>query len=227
MSEFDVQQAYANEDYEPYAIQRDKRISKLLNTNGIKFNVFKDQVIFAKKEIIKTDGTPYTIFTPYKNKWIKMFKTELLEKYNSERGTSFLKIRLAFPKLSELGFHRSNITVKNYDLGNFEDYEKMRNFPALDKTSHLSPHLRFGTISIRKIIQKTLQNESFLTELIWREFFIQILFHFPKIVGENFRKKYDNIQWRNDPMEFEKWKNGKTGYPLCRDARTKYCRFHA
>ena len=215
LKEFNVQSVYANEDYEPYAINRDKNIEQFLLEHEIDFHLFKDQVIFAKNEILKNDQTPYTVFTPYKNKWVaELKKDQNILQTSPLNESNFLKIRLHFPKLKELGFRESVIRVLDYDIHNLQDYDQVRNFPALNRTSHLSPHLRFGTISIRRMVAQTLANEPFLSELIWREFFMQILFHFPKVVNHNFRSKYDQIQWRNHPGEFEKWKNGKTGYPL-------------
>ena len=211
---FDVQTVFANEDYEPYAITRDKNVKQLLAKHDVNFTLLKDQVIFEKNEVLKADNTPYTVYTPYKNKWLENFNTKHLNSYASNSETNLLDSDFKLPSLSELGFKRSSITVKDYDLESLEDYKKVRDFPALDQTSHLSPHLRFGTISIRKVIKKTLKHQTFLNELIWREFFMQILFHFPKVVDSNFKSKYDNIKWRNNTEEFEKWKKGQTGYPM-------------
>jgi deoxyribodipyrimidine photo-lyase len=210
---FDVQAVFANEDYEPYAIQRDKCIGSLLADHGIQFNLYKDQVIFGKDEIVKADGTPYTVYTPYKNKWLNEFNTEKIENHSFD-DNKFLRSQFLFPSLKKIGFEPSPIKVLDYNLDQLEDYDTARNLPALNKTSHLSPHLRFGTISIRKVIQKTLKNKAFINELIWREFFMQILYHFPEVVQFNFKRKYDHIEWRNKKEEFEKWKKGKTGYPM-------------
>lgn len=212
--DFDVQDVYANEDYEPYAIQRDKNIELLLTNYGVKLNLYKDQVIFCKEEILKADKTPYTVFTPYKNKWLKRFSEEQIHNYSSESGANFLKENFPLPSLSNLGFKRSSIKVVNYKLDHLVDYEKNRNIPALNRTSYLSPHLRFGTVSIRQVVQKTFTNQAFLNELIWRDFFMQILFNFPNVVQSNFRSKYDYIEWRNNLEEFGKWKDGETGYPM-------------
>lgn len=212
--DFDVQDVYANEDYEPYAIQRDKNIELLLTNYGVKLNLYKDQVIFCKEEILKADKTPYTVFTPYKNKWLKRFSEEQIHNYSSESGANFLKENFPLPSLSNLGFKRSSIKVVNYKLDHLVDYEKNRNIPALNRTSYLSPHLRFGTVSIRQVVQKTFTNQAFLNELIWRDFFMQILFNFPNVVQSNFRSKYDHIEWRNNLEEFGKWKDGETGYPM-------------
>lgn len=214
IKEYDVAGVFANEDYEPYAIQRDLAIGELLQKSGAQLRLFKDQVIFAKNEVLKNDLKPYTVFTPYKNKWMSCFLEGEVQYFHSEHGKNFLKTNTILPSLSELGFVRSGIGVMEYKLDQLENYEAVRNFPALNQTSHLSPHLRFGTISIRTIIQKIKSNQSFLNELIWREFFMQILFHYPQVVHSNFNNKYDHIQWLNNPEEFEKWKNGQTGFPM-------------
>ena len=214
IDKYNIHSVYANEDYEPYAIQRDQEIKQQLNEKGVAFNLFKDQVIFAKEDILKGDKTPYTVFTPYKNKWMRMLKGESLKNYTSILNTSFLEINLPFPEISAFGFTRSSVEVLNYNLDQLENYEEDRNFPAANKTSCLSPHLRFGTVSVREVLLKTINNQVFVSELIWREFFMQIIYHFPNVVGSNFKKKYDSIQWRNNLQEFEKWKVGETGYPI-------------
>lgn len=215
LDEFSIEAVYTNEDYEPYAIKRDSEIEKLLLANGIEFKAYKDQVIFAKNDIVKNDNSPYTVFTPYKNKWIAKLKmNESILTPLSANESNYAKIQLDFPGLEELGFKRSTIKVHDYQLEHLENYGEARNFPALGQTSLLSPHLRFGTISIRSIVKQTLSNQVFLSELIWREFFMQILYHYPEVVHFNFKRKYDSIQWRNNPEEFEKWTNGKTGYPM-------------
>ena len=215
LKEYDIQEVYTNEDYEPYAIKRDLDIQNLLSENSIDFKSYKDQVVFAKNDVLKKDNTPYTVFTPFKNRWISKLETDksILEPYSINRD-NFLKINSHFPSLESFNFKRSSIKVKAYRINNLDVYEETRNFPSLDKTSYLSPHLRFGTISIREIIQQSLSNECFLSELIWREFFMQIIYHFPEVVHSNFKRKYDNIEWRNNPEEFDKWKNGNTGYPI-------------
>lgn len=214
LNEFEVQAVYANEDYEPYAIQRDADIEQFLSKNGIVFNLFKDQVIFAKNEILKNDLSPYTVFTPYKNKWLEKRKSETLSNYTINDHKNYAKVQFNFPDISDIGFKRASISVRDYHIDQLDDYEKVRNFPAMDQCSYLSPHLRFGTVSIRAVLKKTEFNPSFLSELIWRDFFMQILFHFPEVVRKNFKRKYDGIKWRNDSTEFERWKNGKTGYPM-------------
>ena len=206
---------YANRDYEPYAIARDEEINKLLLENGSELISTKDQVIFEKNEVVKNDGLPYTVFTPFKNKWLAKFKEEgfhLELKLNSE---NFNKSNHDFPRMKELGFKRSSIKVPSFSLDRVYNYEETRNFPSLDSTSKIGPHLRFGTVSIREIVSKVKDlNDTYLSELVWREFFMQILWHFPKVVHENFRPKYNFIKWRNNEEEFEKWCKGETGYPL-------------
>lgn len=214
INEFNIKSVFANEDYEPYAIKRDDNILNLLNKNQITLNLYKDQVFFAKNDILKADQKPYTIYTPYKNKWLEKFYTNKIPNYPSETIHNFFKVNFKFPNLSDLGFNRSTLKVLPYNIEDLRDYEKNRNYPALNQTSLLSPHLRFGTISIRKVIQKVINNSTFLNELIWREFFMQILYNYPHVIVGNFNKKYNNIEWRNNLEEFEKWKNGQTGYPI-------------
>ena len=216
LEEFDVKEVFFNKDYEPYAIQRDERICELLEkSNSISF-AFKDQVIFEEKEITKADGLPYTVFTPYKNKWLEQFRKNPIREYDtSGLFSNFYKSNFSFPSLEQIGFVESSIKVKPYTLEGLANYQETRDFPAEDATSYLSPHLRFGTVSVRKMVvfaDKT--NAVFLSELIWREFFMQILYHFPKVVTQNFRSAYDGIQWRNNEEDFKRWCEGKTGYPM-------------
>jgi deoxyribodipyrimidine photo-lyase len=214
---FDINAVYINKDYEPYVIQRDKAIEELLGRNGIRLFRFKDQVIFEEDEILKSDNKLYTIFTPYKNRWLKKLSENLsdISSDKSEKQENYFSYSYPFPSLKKVGFTESSIKVRLYDLSTIPDYHKYRDLPAADKTSYLSPHLRFGTISVRKVVSIALkQNMSFLNELIWREFFMQILFNFPNVVTENFKSLYDDIQWRNDEEEFQRWCNGETGYPI-------------
>jgi deoxyribodipyrimidine photo-lyase len=214
---FDINAVYINKDYEPYAIKRDRVVGELLEKNRISLFRFRDQVIFEEGEVLKPDNKPYTIFTPYKNRWLKKLRehTSHISPWESGKHDNYFKCSYALPSLQETGFRKSSIRVKLYDLSVIPDYHKYRNLPAIDKTSYLSPHLRFGTISIRYLVDLALkQNMSFLNELIWREFFMQILFHFPGVVTDNFKPVYDDIQWRNDEIEFRKWCSGETGYPI-------------
>ncbi|MBL1232998.1 MAG: deoxyribodipyrimidine photo-lyase [Flavobacteriales bacterium] len=215
-TEHPVKNIYFNKDYEPYAITRDKEITTLAKTNNIAVFSFKDQVIFEENDVLKDDKTPYTIYTPYKNKWLKAFSSTLCEvKKSKSHLTNLSKIQFSFPSLASLNLNLSSIKVKSYSLASLENYEAERNFPATDNTSYLSPHLRFGTVSIREIVKNSLEKSPvFLSELIWREFFMQILFHFPHVVNKSFKAKYDNINWRNNKKEFALWCEGKTGYPI-------------
>ena len=216
-NEFEIDKVFCNHDYEPYAIQRDEKINQFLSSQGIQLQTFKDQVIFEKDEVLKNDNSPYTVFTPYKNRWLEKFKTLAdFKEYSSEKLLSnFVKKKFTFPKLTDLGFETSDLKVKPFDISEIENYEKLRDFPAENKTSFLGPHLRFGTVSIRAIVQISMKKSSvFLSELIWREFFMQILYHFPHVVDQSFKKKYDNIKWLNNETHFEKWCKGETGYPM-------------
>jgi deoxyribodipyrimidine photo-lyase len=214
-SEFNISRVYTNKDYEPYAIKRDAEVSAFLRLNDIDFFNYKDQVIFEENEVVKNDGLPYTVYTPYKNKWLQRFNSKIDIKEYLINFSTFYKVRLEFPSLKSIGFKESSIKVKPYNLSNLDNYDEIRDFPFQDKTSYLSPYLRFGLVSIRKVVTIALKtNATFLSELIWREFFMQILFHFPKVVTHNFKRKYDTIPWRNNEAEFNKWCKGETGYPM-------------
>ena len=206
---------YANRDYEPYATYRDRAINNLLKENGSELISCKDQVIFERNEVVKNDGLPYTVFTPYKNKWLVKFKEEGLRIQLKLNSKNFNISSYTYPTLEELGFKESSIKVPPFTLDKVYNYEETRNFPSLDSTSKIGPHLRFGTVSIREIVSKVKDiNDTYLSELVWREFFMQILWHFPKVVHQNFRSKYDGVKWRNNKDDFNKWCEGKTGYPL-------------
>lgn len=214
LQDYDIQSVYTNDDYEPYAIQRDKEVGELLQKEGISLHLFKDQVIFAKDDVLKSDQTPYTVFTPYKRKWLEHFSQIEIPQYPVDQWDQYIKHNFDWVKLSDLGFKTSGIKVQEYTFDHLDKYKQTRDFPAKDMTSYLSPHLRFGTVSIREIVKQVISFPDFLSELIWREFFMQILYHFPKVVKHNFKPKYDHIPWRNDKAEFEKWKQGNTGYPM-------------
>ncbi len=215
LEEFEVNALYTNRDYEPYALNRDKEVTEFLEKENVGFHTFKDQVIFEKNEVTKDDGNPYTVYTPFKNKWLSRFDEAIMIKDHILNLENCLKGKFDFPALEDMGFVDSSIKVRPIDLTQLENYEETRNFPATDGTSYLGPHLRFGTVSVRSIIRKLeKKDEVFLSELIWREFFMQILYHFPHVVSNNFRDKYDGIKWRNNKEEFDKWCQGKTGYPL-------------
>ncbi|HRA71487.1 MAG TPA: deoxyribodipyrimidine photo-lyase [Flavobacterium sp.] len=217
IQEFDVKEVFFNKDYEPYAIKRDLAICELLENNKTSCFSFKDQVIFEEKEITKADGLPYTVYTPYKNKWLEKYKTmaPVQEFDATDKFSNFHKNNFTFPTLEQIGFVESPIKVIPHNLKNVSNYHVTRDFPALDSTSHLSPHLRFGTVSIRKLVNWAVRkNDVFLSELIWREFFMQILFSFPKVVTHNFKSAYDGIKWRNNEEDFKRWCSGTTGYPM-------------
>ena len=208
-----VSKVYSNKDYEPYARERDKKVEEMLGEASVDFYQFKDQVIFEEGEIVKDNQEPYHVFTPYKNKWLKNFKPTV--SFKSVTFENFYKQTISFPTLDELGFKQPNIKVKDFDLSLIRQYGSVRDFPSKNGGTHLGPHLRFGTVSIRQLIEKVrLSSDVLLSELIWREFFMQILFHYPRVVHQNFKTKYDGITWRNDQSDFEKWCLGQTGYPM-------------
>ena len=214
---YTISEVFYNKDYEPYAIKRDLSIDSLAKSNNALCFPFKDQVIFEELEITKADGLPYTIYTPYKNKWLEKYKAMApLVEYNTQSGFSnFYKSNFDFPTLQQIGFDESDIKVVSHNLTQINNYHQTRDFPDLDSTSYLSPHLRFGTVSIRKLVNWAVrENDVFLSELIWREFFMQILYSFPKVVTHNFKSAYDGIQWRNNEEDFKRWCSGTTGYPM-------------
>ena len=215
---YPIKKVYFNKDYEPYAIDRDQKVEKLLKTHHIQVFQFKDHVLMEPDQVLKADGLPYTVFTPYKNAWMKTIDLHLIMVNTGINSDGFYKHNVSFPSLKEIGFTKSNINVQPYELDVVNNYHINRNIPSLDATSRLGPHLRFGTISIRQIVNELNgeygENDQFLFELIWREFFIQILYHFPHVIMNNFRAKYNDIQWRNNEAEFERWCNGTTGYPM-------------
>ncbi len=219
VKEYNVKEVYTNHDYEPYAIKRDSLVCKNLKNNKIPFYTFKDQVIFEKNEVIKDNGTPYIVFTPYMRKWKETLKKNYLVLEHNELSNNFHNLnKYNLKEISEYGFEKNFSEVLNFDVSKkiIEEYEKKRNFPSLNSTSKIGPFLRFGVISIRSLVKYVLKfdNDTFLNELIWREFFMQILFHFPNSSTNSFKSKYDNIKWTNDKKMFEAWKNGKTGFPI-------------
>ncbi|MDO9615931.1 MAG: deoxyribodipyrimidine photo-lyase, partial [Bacteroidota bacterium] len=218
-AKYSVQNVFANTDYEPAAIERDQKVEKLLQSLEIGFQTFKDQIIFHHNEIVKADGTPYTVFTPYSRKWKEKFSGGEIQFYESEKLLFQLKHLSPgyFPELQEIGYQRQTVNFpnKNFDQLLVENYAKMRDFPAENGTSRLGVHLRFGTISIRKLtLFAQIHSEVFLNELIWRNFYMDILWHFPHAAEKSFKPKYDFIPWRNNETEFECWCKGETGYPI-------------
>ena len=217
-SKLKIKEVYVNHDYEPYARKRDEEISRLLAASGIVFHTFCDQVIFEKNDVLKPDQTPYTVFTPYMKRWRERLQSVPLQFDTSKHLKKFIKIDpLPFPSLEDIGFHATdnNIPEPILHTGMLINYEQTRNIPSLDATSRIGVHLRFGTISIRKAVSKALaHSETFLNELIWREFFMMILWHSPHTATQCFKPAYENIKWRNNESDFEKWCKGETGYPL-------------
>ena len=215
-----IETVFCNHDYEPYAIQRDLEIKELLRSKNINFKTFKDQVIFERNEITKKDGTPYKVYTPYSKKWLESFEYKGIHFFPSEDHLTMCieENTDQFPTLEEIGFKKSSIKVASYTATSelIDTYEATRNYPAKNSTSKLGTHLRFGTVSVRKMVDKASKsnNITFLKELIWREFFMQILWHFPQTIKKSFKPKYDRILWKNNENDFDAWCKGETGYPL-------------
>jgi deoxyribodipyrimidine photo-lyase len=219
ISTYDIQNVYTNRDYEPYAKERDSEIKSLLKENGIQLLDFKDQVIFEKEEIVNGSGEFYKVFTPYSRVWLEKFKNNSIQMLHLDRKkNNFLKSApLPIPTLQEMGFEKSDIEIPALEIDRplIKKYDALRNFPSQRGTSRLGIHLRFGTISVRKLALEAAQlNSTFLNELIWREFYMMILYHNPKVVDRAFKPQYDQIPWRNSEEDFQKWCEGKTGYPI-------------
>ena len=220
LCDYEVSSVYCNHDYEPYALSRDQSIADLLKAKSIPFKSYKDQVIFERNQITKDDGLPYKVYTPYSKKWLTAFDANQCESYKSEDllENSYQSTNQNWVELKDMGFEPSPVKVAPFDIddGIIENYEATRNFPAINGTSKLGPHLRFGSVSVRQIVSKAIQFETtvFLKELIWREFFMQILWHFPHTVTQSFKPQYEAIKWRNNTSEYQKWCDGVTGYPL-------------
>lgn len=212
---YNVKSIYANKDYEPYAQERDKHVTSLAAKFNAGFHQYKDQVIFHENDILKKDEKPYSVFSAYKRKWLLNFD---FTKHTKKHKLDFSKLihkKISMPSLSDIGFSKSEIQVKPFVLENVENYHRYRDYPKKDMGTYLSVHLRFGTLSIRELLHKTYyKSEVFVSELIWREFFMQILYHYPKVVTHNFKPKFDYIKWRNNIAEFNLWCAGKTGYPI-------------
>jgi deoxyribodipyrimidine photo-lyase len=219
VKEFRIVEVFTNHDYEPYSVQRDNELSAFFNTKNIRLNTFKDQVVFEKDEVVKADGTPYTVYTPYMRRWLERFENTRLPLFEVDRRKErFLSdVTGPLPTLEELGFVNSTIQIPPYltEEQRIKDYEKTRDFPEKSGTTRIGPHLRFGTISIRKLVKEVnIPQQTYLKELIWREFFMQILYHFPQVVTQSFKPVYDKINWINNEEQFEKWCQGETGFPL-------------
>ncbi len=217
--EYDIDTVFTNRDYEPYATERDRTIGDLLREEGIGLLDFKDQVIYDRDDIVKKDGKPYTVFTPYSKKWLEKLELGCIELFPSGKYLGNLLKTSPFKRfyLRDLGFRRTNIDIppKNISVSLLEDYKLKRDFPVLNATSRLGIHLRFGTVSIRELTLLAAKNsKSFLNELIWRNFYMDILWHFPHVEKLAFKKEYEFIPWLNSEKDFKKWCEGKTGYPL-------------
>ncbi|NML37074.1 deoxyribodipyrimidine photo-lyase [Chitinophaga sp. G-6-1-13] len=216
---YEVHKVFTNNDYEPYARQRDAAIAGLLKEKGISFHSYKDQVIFEKNEVLKDNGDPYTIFTPYSKRWLATLTPFYYKSYPVEKYTDnwYRQSPLKIPSLKTMGFKAIKTDFPAADIPEkiISHYDKTRDIPAIQGTSRLGVHLRFGTISIRELVKKALDdNDTYLKELIWREFFQMILWHFPEVQHASFKKEYDRIPWRNNEKEFERWCQGQTGYPI-------------
>ena len=218
--ENEITGVFTNTDYEPYATQRDADVKKLLTGKGIPFHGYKDQVIFEKGEVLKDDGKPYTIFTPYSRKWRAKLDDFYLASYPVKKyWFNFLQQQpKTIPSLASLGFKGTGESFPPTSVGIelIKKYDRQRDYPGITGTSRMGVHLRFGTVSIRTLARKALElNDTYLNELIWREFYQMILWHFPALgKGSSFKKAYDDIKWRNNEQEFEKWCIGQTGYPI-------------
>lgn len=215
---YDIDTIYTNHDYEPYAKKRDTDLSKFFEKNDVEFLTFKDQVIFEKSEVTKDDKKPYVVYTPYMRRWKVNFDPQThLTEYSCSME-NYMVHNEPFLSLADIGFTQSEIPMQQVNISQdlLDEYGARRNFPAQPGTSHVGTALRFGTISVRKLMKQaiTSNDSTFMNELIWREFFMQILWHFPHTVNQAFREKYDFVQWRNAPDDLQKWKDGQTGYPM-------------
>ncbi len=219
IEEYSVDTVFTNHDYEPYAIKRDSEIAQYLNENGISFITTKDQVIFERDEIIKPQGEPYKIYTPYYNSWIGSLGAKDYESKASENFVHnfFKQAEKQMPSLEQMKFVYNN-DIPNLDLPGqllISNYHQTRNIPGVQGTSRMSVHLRFGTVSVRQLVNLAINvNETYLKELVWREFFMQMLWHYPHIATKACKMEYENIEWRNNESEFESWCKGETGYPI-------------
>lgn len=219
LAEYEVAAVYTNHDYEPYAHERDDNMAEFLTSEKIAFKTYKDQVIFEKGEILKADQTPYTVFTPFYKQWHAKLNSFYTKAYPTQKYYKNLLPckNLPLPSLKEMGFEKSKLSFPKLSYkSKLDSYAKERDFPALDGTTHIGLHLRFGTLSIRKAVRDAIEAKSniWLSELAWREFYMSILWHFPYSATDSFKKQYDKIKWRNNESEFKAWCEGNTGYPI-------------
>ncbi|MHA8091575.1 cryptochrome/photolyase family protein [Aquirufa regiilacus] len=216
--QYDIQAIYCNHDYEKYAGIRDGSIQSWANQRGIGFSTYKDQVIFEKNEVLSGQNTPYTVFTPYSRKWKERLAQQAIQVFPSETLLNYVKFTEELPSLESLGFANTGLLFPGNSVSTeiIQGYQANRDFPAKGATSRLSVHLRFGTVSIRSLAKQAIGvSETWLNELIWRDFYFNILFHFPHVSdGHAFRKEYDRMEWRNNEVEFKAWCEGQTGYPI-------------
>lgn len=219
LKEYEIAAVYTNHDYEPYAKKRDNNVAELLKKHNIEFKTYKDQVIFDRNEVLKKDGTPYIVYTPYMRKWYETLKPFYVKAYPTKKYFKNLIKTDSFkiPSLKDIGFEKSTLSFpsENYE-DVIKDYAEKRDFPGTNGTSHIGLHLRFGTVSIRRLVgtANSYKEKTWLNELIWREFYMMILDHFPHTMDQAFRVEYDNIKWINDEGQFKAWCQGKTGFPL-------------
>ena len=219
LNDHNIAAVYTNHDYEPYAKQRDEKIAKILKEKAIPFNTYKDQVIFDKNEVVKDDGLPYTVYTPYMRRWYSKLASFYFKAYpvNGYLQHLYKAAPTALPGLKEMGFIKSECKFPGKHYKEIiTDYHEKRDLPAIKGTSHVGLHLRFGTVSIRQLVQTAFgyKDKTWLNELIWREFYMMILDHFPQTIDHAFRPAYDRIKWENNEAQFEAWCEGKTGYPI-------------
>ena len=220
LKKYSIEKVFTNHDYEPYAAERDSKIIDLLKKHKASLHTFKDQVILEKDEVMKDDGTPYTVFTPYSKKWKATLTPFHLKAYPTKKYfKNFLKTdEIKFPSLKKMGFELNDkpFPSKNLPEEIIKKYGKQRDYPGIRGTSKLGVHLRFGTISIRHLASEAKDlSDTYLNELIWRDFYEMILWHFPKVgKGRAFKPAYESIEWEKDRGEFEKWCEGQTGYPI-------------
>lgn len=214
-----LQAVHANHDYEPYARHRDRAVAEFLTAHQIAFHSYKDQVIFEKDEVLKENGTPYTVFTPYMRRWKALFNPAMVNAWDSKALLHHCLKADPLPLLSlpDIGFKSKycHFPSKEIDIALIKKYDQQRDIPSVVGTSRLSVHLRFGTISIRAVTRIAQQyNEVWLNELIWRNFYMMILWHFPHVVARSFKSDYDQVAWENNRTHFQAWCVGQTGYPI-------------
>lgn len=219
LKKHNIAEVYTNYDYEPYAKKRDNAIAQKLKKHNIEFKAYKDQVIFDRDEVLKNDGKPYTVYTPYQRKWYETLKPSYLKAYPTEKylGNLLKTKHTAIPTLHKMGFVKSELDYPGKEYSSIiKEYAQKRDFPGITGTSHIGIHLRFGTISIRRCASTAYKahDKTWLNELIWREFYMMILDHFPETADHAFKPDYDHINWINDENQFEAWCQGKTGYPF-------------